>query len=664
MVQAATADVVVRSRKKGDKVYADVQAQLDRLASKMKTFGLVAGAAAIGGLAVLTVKAFESADALAKQAEKIGTGTQRLASLNRLAVMAGGSVGGMQEALVKATKRLGEFNATGGGAAGVWIKRLNLDAKELATLAPDELFARYADEIGKMTSRGEQLAATSALMGDESRALIGLIDQGSAAFEASQEEVERYGLALNGVDSAKVEAANDAIFKVKERFLGVGNVIASKVAPIVTALANRFLDSGTEADVMGNVVDKVMDGIATGVGIVADAIFGWKIIFAAIKVASIVFTATLVGAFAKIERAIAIVKNKMSEAFGGELVDVRGGFLTRAEDALKASAEHAKQVLAELVASERPSLAIADALAKARNEAELAAQATATQREHLQEISDSSSFDLSSKDEAAEERAQIQEDKLRERLGTKAELLATSLLDEEGREIEAFARRHEILELALENQAITKERFLEIERGLQERHEKALTAITIKGLTDRQKFEQQSGAAKTKQVFGEMASITAGVATHNKTLFRINQIAAIANAIVNTHEGVTRSLAKYPMPLAAVMAAVHLAAGLAQIASIRSASFGGGSTPSAIGAVPTINNQPVSPFDISAAQGGAANIPGSQITIIVEGSLVGDEGIRLLLQETIGELIDADEILITPESAQAAVIRLGTGSGG
>ena len=42
-----------------------------------------------------------------------------------------------------------------------------------------------------------------------------------------------------------------------------------------------------------------------------------------------------------------------------------------------------------------------------------------------------------------------------------------------------------------------------------------------------------------------------------------------------------------------------------------------------------------------------------------EVNLVGDEGIRQLVQDTIGELVDADEILIQPESAQAAVIRDG-----
>ena len=83
MGQAATADVVIRSRKKGAKVYRDVQEQLTRLASKAKLFGLASGAVAIGGLTALTVKSFASADALAKQAEKIGISTQRLGARAR-----------------------------------------------------------------------------------------------------------------------------------------------------------------------------------------------------------------------------------------------------------------------------------------------------------------------------------------------------------------------------------------------------------------------------------------------------------------------------------------------------------------------------------------------------------------------------------------------------
>lgn len=103
-------------------------------------------------------------------------------------------------------------------------------------------------------------------------------------------------------------------------------------------------------------------------------------------------------------------------------------------------------------------------------------------------------------------------------------------------------------------------------------------------------FSNQSMQDQATNVFGELAGITAGVAQHNRALFNINKVAGIANAIISMHTGVTKSLAAYPMPLAGIMAAVHAAAGLAQVAAIKSTSFqggGSGAAPSNATAVPT-----------------------------------------------------------------------------
>ena len=662
MARAATADVVIRSRKKGDKVYRDLQAQLGRLSSKVKTFGLISGAAAIGGVAMLTAASFKQVDLLAKHADRLGTTTAKLAALQHLTQLTGGSSENMSKSLLKAQKALGEFAVTGSGTAAPFLRQLNLDTDALVRLKPDELFNVYAEAIRGLGTRSEQTAASAALFGDRTGEMLNLIDAGKEALIDAEEEVTKYGIALNRIDSAKVEAANDAMLKVKERMKGVGNVIASKVAPVITAIANSFLDTGSDADSMGNVVDKVMDGIAAGAGIVADAIFGWKIIFAATRIALFEWAAFAVGNFAKIERAIIIVKNKMSEAFGGELIDVRGGFLTQIEDSLKASSEHAKQVFDELVASEKPSLAIAEALAKAREEAQKTANAVAATREQLQAIN-VPTFEESEVETRARESAEKAQQALTDRLAGRLETVEAALRTETEREIFAFEQRQEIVDNALEQGIIGKQRALEIEAQLQAKHEAKLNKIVLKGLSDREKFEQLSGVQKAKTVFGFLNAITSGVANSNKVMFRLNQAAAIGNAIVNISEGITKAWSFGPIlgpPLAAIVAA----AGAAQIAAIASASPGGGTTPSAAGSTPTFSGQPVSPFGSTPSDTAATVVPATQITIIVEGSLVGDEGIRQLLQETIGELIDADEILISPESRNAAEIRDGSGSGG
>jgi hypothetical protein len=70
--------------------------------------------------------------------------------------------------------------------------------------------------------------------------------------------------------------------------------------------------------------------------------------------------------------------------------------------------------------------------------------------------------------------------------------------------------------------------------------------------------------------------MTQATARENKAMFAINKAASIATAIINTYEGVTKTLAKYPGPVGIALAAVHAAAGAAQVASIMSTSFGSG----------------------------------------------------------------------------------------
>lgn len=138
-------------------------------------------------------------------------------------------------------------------------------------------------------------------------------------------------------------------------------------------------------------------------------------------------------------------------------------------------------------------------------------------------------------------------------------------------------------------------------------HEINLGDITKTGLTERQEFQIKSYGQQAETVFGELANITAGVAQHNRALFNINKVAGIANAIINMHTGITKSLSAYPMPLAGVMAAVHAAAGMAQVMAIKSASFNGGgagAAPSNATQVPT----PTTPAGGGSGGGGGGSV--------------------------------------------------------
>jgi hypothetical protein len=160
-------------------------------------------------------------------------------------------------------------------------------------------------------------------------------------------------------------------------------------------------------------------------------------------------------------------------------------------------------------------------------------------------------------------------------------------------------------------------------------HAESLIAINEYAMSRITEFQAMSYSQQAATVFGELASVTQGVAQHNKTLFNINKAAGIANAIINTAQGVSQSLASYPMPLAGVMAAVHAAAGIAQVMAIKNAQYNGGgsgSAPSNATAVPT----PTTPSGGGGGGGGAGNGQTLRVEGLSANSIISGSSARLI----------------------------------
>jgi len=218
--------------------------KLDGFGRTVKKATIAIGAlAGVGGFGYLIKQSFAAGDALAKQSDKLQIATKDLAALNQATQLyTSAGLNSMAEALTKAEKRLGEFAANGGGAANQWLERFNFNIQDLQEQSPSELFATYADAIQGLNTRGEQLAAISALMGDEARALAPLIDQGSEAIRKAAEQTERFGTALSRTDLAQFEAANDAAYNMGQSFQGLGNQIALTFAPIIKWVSEKITD--------------------------------------------------------------------------------------------------------------------------------------------------------------------------------------------------------------------------------------------------------------------------------------------------------------------------------------------------------------------------------------------------------------------------------------
>ena len=268
--------IVIKAKDSTKAAFSSVNKGLGKVRAGVNSTQLKVGLlAGIAGFGAIVKSSLAAGDALAKSSDKIGIATEKLGELHHItSLYTSAGLGAMDEALTKSAKRLGEFNATGGGAAAVWLKKLNLDTQELAALKPDELFNAYAESIRGLNSRGAQLAAMSALMGDESRQLIGIVDESAESLAAAAKEAQTFGIALTRVDAAKMEAANDSFTRIRAITAGFGNQLTAEFAPLLEATANLWVDNAKAAGGFGNVAVGVVDNIVTGVGFLGNAMRG------------------------------------------------------------------------------------------------------------------------------------------------------------------------------------------------------------------------------------------------------------------------------------------------------------------------------------------------------------------------------------------------------
>jgi hypothetical protein len=92
---------------------------------------------------------------------------------------------------------------------------------------------------------------------------------------------------------------------------------------------------------------------------------------------------------------------------------------------------------------------------------------------------------------------------------------------------------------------------------------------------ERIEFEKKSEVEKAQLAIQQGANIFSALGAQNKKAFEAAKAFNIANAIMNTYLGVTKALAVYPFPFNLVFAAGALAAGMAQVAQIRSQNYSG-----------------------------------------------------------------------------------------
>src|SRR5690625_5069762 len=133
-----------------------------RAAQMRKTFNavgkaaLTAAAAAGGTLAAGIALANTRMDQLAKTSDKLGIAPDKLQELRYAANQAGVAMSVLDTATQRMVRRVSEASQGRGTALGA-LQELNLDAKEMARLSPEEQMRRIADSMARVETQGDRV---------------------------------------------------------------------------------------------------------------------------------------------------------------------------------------------------------------------------------------------------------------------------------------------------------------------------------------------------------------------------------------------------------------------------------------------------------------------------------------------------------------------------
>jgi hypothetical protein len=264
------------------------------LATMRKRFLVVSAAAAAMGAALSTaaLKGAQDIDRAAKAARRLDSSVGGFRALE----LAAGEAGVSMSVLADSVQTMDREIAKGSKGAGEALERLGLTARSLEGLDADQKIATIADAIQDMGLTTADASVVLQQLGVRNREMVLAVTSGGAALRDARRDIEDYGLAINAVDSARIEKANDQIGRLGLISQYAGQQLAVALVPAMGRLAQVMTDSLREGGLLREVIDGLvgnLDRLAAIAG-AAVAVFGVRYVGA--LAAATFGTASLSGA--------------------------------------------------------------------------------------------------------------------------------------------------------------------------------------------------------------------------------------------------------------------------------------------------------------------------------------------------------------------------------
>ena len=287
--------------------------------------GLVALAGAAGfGLAVK--ESFKTTDALAKQADQMGINTKQLAGLKHaLDITTDGTVN-IQKAVLSMSGTIVDAGAGLKTYTRVYDE-LGLNVKELEALDPANQFIEISEALNALENQTRKNALAADIFGARNAQLVNTAKLGREGLEAMSKEAEALGLAVNRVDAAKIEAANDSFTRMKGVISGVANRIAVALAPFLAAISDHLVEASINSEGFKDTITGAIRTTITAVGFLGDVFRGLEFVWKGLQVAFLSLVSFTINKIADLDQVMTDILNKIP----GVSADVEQNILFLAE---------------------------------------------------------------------------------------------------------------------------------------------------------------------------------------------------------------------------------------------------------------------------------------------------------------------------------------------
>ena len=375
----ADIDKFQRGMVKASGILSTFQLNLGTLAGKAVDAFAVAGTAAAAGLAVLITNSIDTITANTRLADRLQLSTQALGGFQLAARSVGVDAETATGFLTHLSVSVGEAQNGSEELQGTFA-RLGIDLQSFIQLNNDQKLNAIADAFAKIGSAAERADLAKKLGGRSGAELVNVLAKGSAGLQEATDKATNFGLAINRVDSAKVEQAHQAFEDLKATIDGLITQLTVQLSPFISALAKQVTEWATSSK--GNVME-VQDGFESFLETLAEISDYFSLLkagFYGLQVVGSAVVGAIVYGWYGLIKVIELSINKISDWTGWfDKIDIssgleeqaRGSFIVAADAAEKAG--KAWDEFAEGAALDK----VKSTFAKIRIDAELAAKATA-----------------------------------------------------------------------------------------------------------------------------------------------------------------------------------------------------------------------------------------------------------------------------------------------